>query len=271
MVRWLTIALILAVVAPGSARADEPLALRRSWAGNLDFFSTGAPLATDSDNDGKVDMLAQPGKVTVGALEVPPGAALDAAYLYWGATQVASGCDAAKLDQEVTFTPAGGGAALVFEFSDPDGDGGVSGASDRIDLAAGVEYSLGVRFVNSLAEPPDDITEEVKAEAEDHLVFVLGDVAGPASTAPSALVTHAYADRESDYGANAVGDDLPVGLVNTITAKDPGSGELRLILRHLPALNGQPQKSGDLPGELAAGRDLPGGVDVDISFELVVS
>ena len=149
---------------------------------------------------------------------------------------------------ELTFTPAGGGAALVFEFSDPDGDGGVSGASDRIDLAAGVEYSLGVRFVNSLAEPPDDITEEVKAEAEDHLVFVLGDVAGPASTAPSALVTHAYADRESDYGTNAVGDDLPVGLVNTITAKDPGSGELRLILPHLPPLHRQPPKSAALPG-----------------------
>jgi len=172
---------------------------------------------------------------------------------------------------ELTFTPTGGGAPLVFEFSDPDGDGGASGVSDRIDLAAGVEYSLGVRFVNSLAEPPDDITEEVRAEAEDHLVFVLGDVAGPASTPASALATHAYADLESDYGTNAVGDDLPVGLVNTITAKDAGSGKLRLILRHLPELNGQPQKSGDLPGELAAGRDLPGSVDVDISFDLVIS
>ena len=172
---------------------------------------------------------------------------------------------------ELTFTPTGGGAALVFEFSDPDGDGGVSGVSDRIDLAAGVEYTLAVRFVNSLAEPPEDITEEIEAEAEDHFVFVLGDVAGPASTAPSALLTHAYADLESDYGANAVGDDLPVGLVNTITATDAGAGELRLILRHLPELNGQPQKSGDLPEELAAGRDLPGSVDVDISFDLVVS
>lgn len=172
---------------------------------------------------------------------------------------------------ELTFTPAGGGAPLVFEFNDPDGDGGVSGVSDRIDLAAGVEYSLGVRFVNSLAEPPDDLTEEVKAEAEDHFVFVLGDVAGPASTAAAALVTHAYADLESDYATNAIGDDLPVGLVNTITAKDAGSGKLRLILRHLPELNGQPQKTGDLPEELAAGRDLPGSVDVDISFDLVVS
>jgi hypothetical protein len=172
---------------------------------------------------------------------------------------------------ELTFTPTGGGAPLVFEFNDSDGDGGVSGVSDRIDLVAGVEYSLGVRFVNSLATPPDDLTEEVKAEAEDHFVFVLGDVAGPASTASSALVTHAYADLESDYGANAVVDDLPVGLVNTITAKDAGSGKLRLILRHLPKQNGQPQKTGDLPGELAAGRDLPGSVDVDVSFDLVVS
>jgi hypothetical protein len=172
---------------------------------------------------------------------------------------------------ELTFTPAGGGAPLVFEFNDPDGDGGVSGVSDQIDLAAGVEYSLGVRFVNSLAEPPEDLTEEVKAEAEDHFIFVLGDVAGPASTAASALVTHAYADLESNYGTNAVGDDLPVGLVNTITAQEAGSGKLRLILRHLPELNGQPQKSGDLPEELAAGRDLPGSVDVDISFDLVVS
>jgi hypothetical protein len=172
---------------------------------------------------------------------------------------------------ELTFTPTGGGAPLVVEFNDPDGDGGASGVSGRIDLTAGVEYSLGVRFVNSLAEPPEDLTEEVKAEAEDHLVFVLGDVAGPASTVASALVTHAYADLESDYGTNAVGDDLPVGLVHTITATDAGSGKLRLILRHLPELNGQPQKTGDLPGELAAGRDLPGSVDVDVSFDLVVS
>lgn len=172
---------------------------------------------------------------------------------------------------ELTFTPAGGGAPLVFEFNDPDGDGGVSGVSDRVDLSAGVEYTFGVRFVNSLAEPPEDISEEVKEEAEDHFVFVLGDVAGPASGASPALVTHAYADRESDYTMNAVGDDLPVGLANTITTKDAGAGKLRVVLRHLPELNGQPQKTGDLPRALADGDDLPGSVDVDVSFDLVVS
>jgi len=172
---------------------------------------------------------------------------------------------------ELTFTPAGGGAPLVFEFNDPDGDGGASGVSDQIDLVAGVEYTLGVRFVNSLAEPSEDLTEEVKGEAEDHFVFVLGDVAGPASTASPALVTHAYADQESDYTDNAVGDDLPVGLRNTITTKDAGAGQLRIMLRHLPEVNAKPQKTGDLPRALADGDDLPGSVDVDVSFELVVS
>jgi hypothetical protein len=172
---------------------------------------------------------------------------------------------------ELTFTPAGGGAPLVFVFEDPDGDGGVSGMSDRVELAVGVEYGLAVRFVNSIADPEEDITAEIEAEAEDHLVFVTGDVSGPASSASPALATHAYADLESNYGENAVGDDLPVGLANTITGAAAGEGELRVILRHLPPLNDQPQKSAGLAADLAAGRDLPGSVDADITFALVVS
>jgi hypothetical protein len=101
-------------MAAGEARADEPLVLRESWAGTLDFLSTGAPLAKDSNNDGKVDALAQPGKVTVGALDVPNGAMAISAYLYWGATQMSAGCQGdAHLDKQVTFTPPGGAASAV--------------------------------------------------------------------------------------------------------------------------------------------------------------
>jgi hypothetical protein len=171
---------------------------------------------------------------------------------------------------ELTFTPETG-TPLVFEFNDPDGDGGASGVADRIELAAGTTYALSIRFENGLADPPEDLTDEIEAEAEEHFVFVLGDVTGPASTVSTALLTHAYADLESDYGMNAIGDDLPVGLRNTIITDAAGTGELRIVLRHLPELNGTPQKSGDLPESLAAGDDLPGGVDVDIVFELVIS
>ncbi|MEZ4450839.1 MAG: hypothetical protein R3B09_15270 [Nannocystaceae bacterium] len=171
----------------------------------------------------------------------------------------------------LTFTPTSGGAPLTYQFNDPDGDGGVSGTADRIELADGMEYTLALRFENALETPPEDITSEIKEEAEQHFIFILGDVAGPASTPTQALVTQAYADLESDYGDNAVGDDLPVGLTNTISATALGQGTLRIMLRHLPPLNDQPQKTGDLPGDLAAGRDLPGSPDVDVSFELVVS
>jgi hypothetical protein len=161
---------------------------------------------------------------------------------------------------ELTFTPETG-APLVFEFTDPDGDGGMSGVAQRIELAAGTTYVLTIRFENGLADPPEDLTDEIEAEAEEHLVFVL----------PTGLLTHAYADLESDYGMNAVGEDLPVGLRNTITTNAAGSAELRIMLRHLPELNGEAQKSGELPDLLVAGEDLPGGVDVDITFELVIS
>jgi hypothetical protein len=171
---------------------------------------------------------------------------------------------------ELTFTPEGGGDALVFAFTDPDGDGGMSGTAERVELVAGTTYELGIRFVNELASPAEDLTVEIEEESEEHMIFVTGDVMGPASTLAGALLVHAYADLESDYGGNAVGDDLPVGLASTITASSAGEGELRILLRHLPELNGEAQKSGDLPAMLAAGEDLPGSVDVDVTFDLVV-
>ncbi|HEY0134423.1 MAG TPA: hypothetical protein VGB85_10095, partial [Nannocystis sp.] len=91
-----------------SAHADEDIKLRTTWTGNLNFFSTGASLAADSDDDGEVDEIAQPGTVTVTALDVPLGSTLDTAYLYWGATQNTAKCEGdAHLDKEVVFGAPG--------------------------------------------------------------------------------------------------------------------------------------------------------------------
>ncbi|NVB38848.1 hypothetical protein G6O69_13485 [Pseudenhygromyxa sp. WMMC2535] len=172
---------------------------------------------------------------------------------------------------ELTFTPDAGGDPVVATFFDSDGDGGMSGTAEAINLVAGMTYTLELSFLNELESPAEDITEEIREEAEDHFVFIAGDgVEGPASSTASPFVTHAYADVESDYTENLVGDDLPVGLYNTITATGEGSSELRVMLRHLPELNGSPQKSADLPSLFAAGDALPGDVDVDVTFELNV-
>ena len=65
---------------------------------------------------------------------------------------------------------------------------------------------------------------EIEEEAEEHQVFIHGNaVVGPATAVSlGGIVEHAYADAESTYGDNAVGEDLPVGLANTITTIKPG-------------------------------------------------
>ncbi|MEX1365489.1 MAG: hypothetical protein AB1Z98_20345 [Nannocystaceae bacterium] len=169
------------------------------------------------------------------------------------------------------FTPQGGGDSIQVRFDDPDGDGGVSGTADPLVLTAGTTYDLSVGFSNGLVDPPEDIGEEVAEEAEEHQLFVTGTgVSGPAAgDDPGALVVHAYADVESDYGPNE-GDDLPVGLTNTITAAMAGAGTFEVRLQHLPELNGAAQKTAGLAESLAAGEALPGDVDAAVTFELTV-
>lgn len=171
----------------------------------------------------------------------------------------------------LTFTPQGGGTPVVAAFTDPDGDGGMSGSSEPIVLAAGTTYDLAVEFLNELEDPAEDITAEIEEESEEHQIFVLGNaVEGPATPASAgAVLRHDYADAESDYGGT-VGDDLPVGLANTIVARAAGSGRLTVMLRHLPALNDQPQKVAGLAERLAGGEALPGDVDSEVDFEVTV-
>ncbi|MEM6991682.1 MAG: hypothetical protein AAF721_14340 [Myxococcota bacterium] len=161
---------------------------------------------------------------------------------------------------ELTFTPDGGGDAIVAAFSDPDGDGGMSGTSDPIALAANTTYSVTVTFANELEDPAEDITGEIEEEAEEHQVFFAGDAVG-------GLLTHTYADMESTYGGNSVGDDLPVGLSNTIAAADAGTGSLMVQLQHLPEVNGDPVKVAGLADMFPS---LPGEPDASVSFDVTV-
>jgi hypothetical protein len=163
----------------------------------------------------------------------------------------------------LTFAPAGGGAAVTAAFSDPENDGDPT--IDPIALTNGTTYTLTLAFENQLAEPAEDITAEVEEEASEHQVFVYGSaVQGPATgTNASHRVTHAYADVD-DAG-------LPIGLSNTIVATTLGSGELSIMLRHLPAEDGTPQKVAGLAEAFATDGDaIAGEADVDVTFPLTV-
>ena len=163
----------------------------------------------------------------------------------------------------LTFTPTGGGAALVFEFDDPDGDGGEAPTVDPIELAPG-SYALTVGFENRLEDPPEDITVEVEDEGDEHQVFFTGDaVDGPASDNPGAPLMHAYDDQDIDGN--------PIGLRNTIVAA-AGTGELTVTLRHMPPVNDQPVKTADTASEVRDGgfSAIGGENDAQVDFAVTV-
>jgi hypothetical protein len=164
----------------------------------------------------------------------------------------------------LTFTPASGGAAVTAVANDPDGEGGGPPDVDPVRLQASETYALTVQFRNTLEDPPEEITEEVRDEAEDHQVFFTGTaVAGPASDQPGAALTHAYADLDAS--------GLPVGLASSITTST-GTGTLIVTLRHLPPLDETPTKTAGLAAEVSAGGfgAIPGATDAQVTFLVTV-
>ena len=152
---------------------------------------------------------------------------------------------------ELTFSPQGGGDASTFTW-DEDGD------KDEIVLAAGAAYDLSVAFLNSEEDPVEDVTGEIEEDAEAHQVFWLG------SGVEDGLVSYSYEDADAN--------GLPLGLDNVMSADAAGSGDLRVVLRHMPEEDGSAVKVEGLAEVVAA--DGFGGVggdsDVDATFSLTV-
>jgi len=127
---------------------------------------------------------------------------------------------------ELTLSPEAGGDAEVASWSDPEADG--NPLIDALLLSIDGPYVLEVAFFNDLAEPSEEITAEVAAEAAEHQVFFTGEgVLGPATgMVTAAIVEHQYADEDSN--------GLPIGLLNRLIPVSAGTGEITVRLRHLP-------------------------------------
>ncbi len=160
----------------------------------------------------------------------------------------------------LTFTPAGGGAAISVSAIDPDGEGvqdiQVEGA---INLQANTSYTLTLSLLNELAEmssPAYNITDEVEEEGDEHMFFyawtgnVFADPAGDGNidNRPDAVN---YVDEDVD--------GLPVGIITFWTTGAPSSGTFRIVLKHQPQLKST--TSGSDTGE----------TDLDVEFEININ
>jgi hypothetical protein len=144
-----------------------------------------------------------------------------------------NGCKKDKVDPNegelittvrLKFTNSAGGGALplVYEFKDLDGDGGVLPIKfDTIVLQKNISYNCEISVLNESASPTDDITKEIKAEANDHQFYFVP------SNANLLSVSNFDTDAKS----------LPLGLTSSwVTGTNPGTGTVTVVLKHKPGI-----------------------------------
>lgn len=161
----------------------------------------------------------------------------------------------------LTFAPVTGGAVTA-TFNDPDGDGGAAPTIDPIHLAPG-DYALTLQFQNRLASPQVEITDEIRAEKNFHLLLFTGTaVVGPATSNTTGPLTQSYGDTD-DHG-------FPFGLTDMITAR-AGTGRLTVTLRHMPPEE-PPVKAADTVTLARTGgvESIGGSTDAQVNFDVTV-
>lgn len=146
-----------------------------------------------------------------------------------------------------TFTPQGGGTAIVLSSRDLDGDGPAAPVvSVSGNFAAGAVYSGKVTFLNELETPAGNITEEVFEEGHEHQIFYQ----------QSGLGSFAYADTDVN--------GKPIGLSFTYTAAaTPVTGNLTVTLRHEPNKDAQGAAQGIIT-------NAGGGTDAEETFSVSI-
>lgn len=163
------------------------------------------------------------------------------------------------------FAPPSGSTAAVVTVtaSDPDRDGPQDLRVDGpINLTRGVTYTLTITLVNELAKPGDkeyDITEEVKEEADEHMLFF---------SWTNSVFSNPTGNGNVDNRADPVNyNDLdskgqPLGLSTTWTTATGTAalaGKFKVILKHQPDI------------KTATSRSTDGETDVELEFDLNVN
>lgn len=167
----------------------------------------------------------------------------------------------------LTFTPVGGGTAVVVSATDPDGEGVQDIKPDgAMILNKSTTYILSITLINELADPTAaeyDITAEVEEEGDEHQLFFewtgsvfsspilsgnIFDTSNPSK--PLSIIKYI------DFDEN----NRPVGLeTEWRTELNMTTGRFRLILKH------QPEGSKN-----ATSNSETGETDVDLTFDLQI-
>ncbi len=143
-------------------------------------------------------------------------------------------------------TPNSSGKPIILSFKDLDGDGGNKPTISNATLATHTTYNGVFELLNEQKSPVDNVTEEIKEEAEEHQFFFQTDIEGLAID---------YADKDEE--------DYPIGLKTTLKTKGEGSGNLTVILRHKPNKKAKNVSNGTIT-------NAGGETDIEVTFKVEV-
>ena len=136
----------------------------------------------------------------------------------------------------------GNDTTFVVTFNDPDGDGGNAPTQfETIHLLKNSTYNVEVTLLDKSKTPAETISNEVLAEANDHLFFY--------SSNPTGLVDVLITDKDSN-GKN-------LGLKSTWTTTNAGSGKVKVKLMHQPGVKDGTTATGD--------------TDIEVDFQVNVN
>jgi hypothetical protein len=162
----------------------------------------------------------------------------------------------------LTFTPSGGGTAVVVTATDPDGEGVQDLAVDGpINLSKDKTYVLTIGLINGLAEPSDpeyDITSEVEEEGIEHQFFFSWTNNVFSNPTGNGNIDNGSDEVNYTGGDNSIdADNRSLGLTTTwSSAASIASGTFRVVLKHQPDLKSDTSDSNT------------GETDLDITFTI---
>ncbi len=145
-----------------------------------------------------------------------------------------------------TLTPVDSGEIVQFIFNDIDGDGGVSPVITTDTLQANKVYSGSLTLSNEIANPAENITDEILDEAEEHQVFYIFS---------NSAITVNYSDEDANGN--------PLGLETTVNTSSPESSSLTITLKHEPNKSATNVSEGIID-------NAGGATDVEVVFDIIV-
>ncbi len=141
-------------------------------------------------------------------------------------------------------TPVGGGNAVTLSFRDIDGDGGNAPVISASPLKANTVYNGELTILNESESPSDDITAEIKAEDKEHQFFF-----------ESSILKVEYTDKDANGN--------PLGLLTKVSTTAPGTGKLKVTLKHEPNKTASGVKDGKIS-------NAGGETDIEVEFNITV-